>query len=106
MYGYRNNPPKEINGSKLILIKDYTTKIATNPTNGESSVLDFETSENVLQFYLEDGSKISVRPSGTEPKIKYYFEVRENLGSIEDFYTTEEKANKKIQGIISSLKLN
>ncbi|WP_372753178.1 phospho-sugar mutase [Labilibaculum sp.] len=106
MYDYRNNPPKEINGSKLVLIKDYSTRIATNPTNGETSVLAFETSENVLQFYLEDGSKISVRPSGTEPKIKYYFEVRESLGSIEEFYTTEDKANKKIQEIRNSLKLN
>ncbi len=106
MYDYRNNRPKEINGSTLVLVKDYTTRIATNPVTGEESALDFETTADVLQFYLEDGSKISVRPSGTEPKIKYYFEVRETLDSIEDFYATEEKANKKVQGIIDSLKLN
>lgn len=106
MYGYRNNPPKEINGSTLVLAKDYTTRIATNPVTGEETALDFETTADVLQFYLEDGSKISVRPSGTEPKIKYYFEVRETLDSIENFYVTEEKANKKVQGIIDSLELN
>ncbi|BAX81352.1 phospho-sugar mutase [Labilibaculum antarcticum] len=106
MYDYRYNRPKEINGSTLVLVKDYTTRIATNPVTGEETALNFETTADVLQFYLEDGTKISVRPSGTEPKIKYYFEVRETLASIEDFYATEEKANKKIQGIISSLKLN
>ncbi|MDQ1772947.1 phospho-sugar mutase [Labilibaculum sp. A4] len=106
MYNYRYNRPKKINGSTLILVKDYSTRIATNPVTGEETALDFETTADVLQFYLEDGTKISVRPSGTEPKIKYYFEVRENLASIEDFYATEDKANKKIQGIISSLELN
>ena len=55
---------------------------------------------------LEDGTKISVRPSGTEPKIKFYFEVREKLNSLNEFFITEEKANKKIDGIIDSLKLN
>jgi phosphoglucomutase len=106
MHDYRFNTPAEINGSKMVLVKDYTTRIATNPITGETSNLDFETTADVLQFYLEDGSKISVRPSGTEPKIKYYFEVRETLNSIDKFYDTEEKANKKIEGIISSLKLN
>ena len=106
MFDYRNNAPKEINGSTMVLIKDYSTRIATNPVTGEKTALDFETTADVLQFYLEDGTKISVRPSGTEPKIKYYFEVRETLNSIEEFYATEDKANKKIQGIISSLKLN
>ncbi|WP_421920074.1 phospho-sugar mutase [Marinifilum sp.] len=106
MHDYRFNTPKEINGSPLVLVKDYTTRKATNPITGEASDLDFETTADVLQFYLEDGTKISVRPSGTEPKIKYYFEVREELPSIEEFYATEEKANKKIQGIIDSLKLN
>jgi phosphoglucomutase len=106
MHDYRYNTPAEINGSKMVLVKDYTTRVATNPITGETSKLDFETTADVLQFYLEDGSKISVRPSGTEPKIKYYFEVRETLNAIDEFYTTEEKANKKIEGIISSLKLN
>eukprot|EP01029_Cantina_marsupialis_P003725 TRINITY_DN1374_c0_g5_i1.p2 TRINITY_DN1374_c0_g5~~TRINITY_DN1374_c0_g5_i1.p2 ORF type:complete len:582 (-),score=101.92 TRINITY_DN1374_c0_g5_i1:2804-4549(-) len=106
MHDYRHNAPKEINGSKLVLVKDYTTRKATNPITGESTDLNFETTADVLQFYLEDGSKISVRPSGTEPKIKYYFEVRESLNSLDEFYSTEEKANKKIEGIISSLQLN
>ncbi|MDE5419455.1 phospho-sugar mutase [Labilibaculum sp. DW002] len=106
MHDFRFNSPKTINNSPVVLVKDYTIRKATNPTNGEVSDLDFETTADVLQFFLEDGSKISVRPSGTEPKIKFYFEVRETLDSIEDFYATEEKANKKVQGIIDSLKLN
>lgn len=106
MHDYRFNTPKEINGSPVVLIKDYTTRKATNPITGEAKNLDFETTADVLQIYLEDGSKISVRPSGTEPKIKYYFEVREELPSLENFYATEEKANKKIEGIIDSLNLN
>lgn len=106
MHDYRFDTPKEINGSPVVLIKDYTTRKATNPITGEAADLDFETTADVLQIYLEDGSKISVRPSGTEPKIKYYFEVREELSSLEDFYATEEKANKKIEGIIDSLNLN
>lgn len=106
MHDYRHNTPKEINGSKMILVKDYTTRKATNPITGEATNLDFETTANVLQFYLEDGTKISVRPSGTEPKIKFYFEVRETLSCVTEFYATEEKANKKIEGIINSLKLN
>lgn len=106
MHDYRFNTPKEINGSPVVLIKDYTTRKATNPITGEATNLDFETTADVLQIYLEDGSKISVRPSGTEPKIKYYFEVREELPSLGNFYATEEKANKKIEGIIDSLNLN
>jgi phosphoglucomutase len=106
MHDYRFNTPKEINNSPVVLIKDYTTRKATNPITGAASNLDFETTADVLQFYLKDGSKISVRPSGTEPKIKYYFEVREELPSLEEFYATEEKANKKIEGIIDSLNLN
>jgi phosphoglucomutase len=105
MHDYRFNTPKEINGSTVVLVKDYTSRKATNPITGKTTDLDFETTADVLQIYLEDGSKISVRPSGTEPKIKYYFEVREELPSLEEFYATEEKANKKIDGIIDSLNL-
>lgn len=106
MHDFRFNSPKTINNSPVVLVKDYTIRKATNPTNGEVSDLDFETTADVLQFFLEDGSKISVRPSGTEPKIKFYFEVREELNKIEDFYTIEALADKKIDGIIRSLKLN
>ena len=106
MHDFRFNRPVKINGSPVVLVKDYSIRKATNPTNGDVSDLDFETAENVLQFFLEDGSKISVRPSGTEPKIKFYFEVREELNQIEDFYKTEASADKKIDGIILSLKLN
>ncbi|MFA8433218.1 MAG: phospho-sugar mutase [Marinifilaceae bacterium] len=106
MHDYRHNRPETINGSKLVLVKDYLSRKATNVLTGEEEELDFETTSNVLQFFLEDGSKISVRPSGTEPKIKYYFEVREDLSSLEQYDTANEKANQKINNIIESLKLN
>ena len=76
MKDYRNNPPKEIAGSPVRLIKDYQTLKATEVATGKQTDLKFPTTSNVLQFFTEDGTKISVRPSGTEPKIKFYIEVR------------------------------
>ncbi len=105
MHNYRFNTPKIINGSLLTLVKDFSKLEARNLITGETSALDFTTKSDVLQFYLEDGSKISIRPSGTEPKIKYYFEVRENLDSIDKFYETEAKANKRIDEMIEDLRL-
>ncbi len=75
MSEYRNHPPSEINGSKLVEIRDYQTSEILNLVNGSKQSIDLPKS-NVLQFFLEDGSKISVRPSGTEPKIKYYIGVK------------------------------
>ena len=104
MDNYRNNPPSSINNSKLILIKDYLTgKIIDLNTKTEKE-LDLPKS-NVLQFYLEDGSKISVRPSGTEPKIKYYFSVKENLDSKNDYDRVNEVLDNRFKSIISSLDL-
>jgi len=106
MHDFRFNRPETINGSPIVLVKDYSIRKAINPINGEETKLDFETTADVLQFFLEDGSKISIRPSGTEPKIKFYFEVREKLNNIENFYNTEALTDKKIEGIILSLDLN
>ena len=106
MHNFRFNRPKTINNSPIVLVKDYTIRKAINPINGEETDLDFVTTADVLQFFLEDGSKISVRPSGTEPKIKFYFEVREKLDQIEEYYKAEALADKKISDIIHSLKLN
>ncbi len=105
MHDYRFNTPKTINQSKVVLVKDYSTLKTTNMTTGEVTPIDFDTTSNVLQFFLEDGTKISVRPSGTEPKIKFYFEVREPFEKIEDFYKVDQKANKKIDAIVADLKL-
>jgi phosphoglucomutase len=106
MHTYRHNRPERINNSKIISVKDYLSRKETNLISGEESYLDFETTANVLQFYLEDGSKISVRPSGTEPKIKYYFEVREPLNSKGEFEAVNRKADQKIEGIIEDMELN
>ena len=95
-----------VNNSKIVSVKDYLSRKETNLISGEESYLDFETTANVLQFYLEDGSKISVRPSGTEPKIKYYFEVRETLDHIDEFETVNKKADLKIESIIEDMELN
>lgn len=104
MIDYRANPPKEINGSRVVMIKDYDSLIAKNLEAGTEEKILLPKS-NVLQFFTEDGSVISVRPSGTEPKIKFYFGVRETLASRAEFEETENKLNVKLQGIIRSLNL-
>jgi phosphoglucomutase len=104
MVDYRNNPPTMINGSAVVLIKDYLALTEKDLRTGVITALDLPKS-NVLQFLLDDGSLISVRPSGTEPKIKYYFGVREKLQSSELFEETENILDKKIDGIIASMKL-
>lgn len=105
MHEYRHNRPSSINNSPIVLVKDYLTREATNVITGETSKLEFDVPSNVLQFFLEDGSKISVRPSGTEPKIKYYFEVQTPMESVEDFDQANTEASQKIAGIVESLNL-
>jgi phosphoglucomutase len=104
MLDYRNEPPAEINNSKVIMIKDYLLLIEKDMITGNEKVIDLPKS-NVLQFFLEDGSRISVRPSGTEPKIKYYFGVKEKLGVKEEYDTTDAILTKKINDIIISMKI-
>jgi len=104
MSAFRGNPPEYINESKVALIKDYQTGKAMNMLTGEQSEIDLPKS-NVLQFFLEDGSKISVRPSGTEPKIKFYFGVKDDLSSKEKFRQMDAKLNEKLEGIIKSMRL-
>ena len=104
MVDYRNTPPVSINNSKVVKIMDYMTGIEKNLVNGKTNNINLPQS-NVLQFVLEDGSAISVRPSGTEPKIKFYFGVRENLRDITEFEQTAQRLDEKITGIIASLKL-
>jgi phosphoglucomutase len=105
MQELRKNPPKIINGLKLKSVKDYLSLKETNFINNETKSLDFDTTSNVLQFFLEDGSKISVRPSGTEPKIKFYFEIRGKLENTSKYEETDNIAEEKINAIIDELNL-
>jgi len=104
MADLRSNPPKEINGSKVVLIKDYKEQIAKNLLTNTTEKIELPKS-NVLQFFTEDGSKITARPSGTEPKIKFYFGVKGELKSKADFDKTDKILSEKIDGIIASMKL-
>jgi len=104
MQGYRDNPPKEIAGSKVVEFLDYQLQTNKNLATGETKKIDLPKS-NVLQFITEDGSKISARPSGTEPKIKFYFSVNMPLKSVDDFDKTKNLLDEKIEKIISSMNL-
>lgn len=104
MVDYRSNPMSEINGSRVIAMKDYQLGIAKNLVSGEETAIDIPKS-NVLQFFLEDGSKVSVRPSGTEPKIKYYIEVSADLQSADQFSRVDEELTEKLDAITSALDL-
>jgi phosphoglucomutase len=105
MAAYRSNPPSQINNSRVIKLNDYQSQISTDIITGNQTKIDLVKSD-VLQFFLEDGSKISVRPSGTEPKIKFYFSVNTKLESENKFEETEKKLNERIENIIKDLKLN
>ena len=102
MADFRSNPPKEIAGSPVVLIKDYKTLIAKDK-NGIESELVMPTTSDVLQLFTEDGSKISIRPSGTEPKIKFYVEVRGEMKSLADYDVANEKAETKVEAVKKSL---
>jgi phosphoglucomutase len=104
MQGYRDNPPATINGSGVVQLLDYETQVGKNLQSGNVWDIHLPKS-NVLQFILEDGSKISARPSGTEPKIKFYFSVKTRLESAEKFEETERQLDDKIKAIISDMKL-
>jgi len=96
---YRNEPFKEINGVKVVEVLDYLNSIKTNIPKGEKTAIDLPAS-NVMQFVLEDGTKITARPSGTEPKIKYYFSVKENLDTVENYSAIEKQLDIKLDELI------
>ncbi len=104
MEGYRGNPPKSINGSKVVMVHDYLTSRSLDTTSGIESKIALPVS-NVLQFLLEDGTKISVRPSGTEPKIKFYFSLNEKMNSRADFERVGNLLDSRIEGIKTDMKL-
>lgn len=102
MADFRNNSPEYIGGSKVIIIKDYKTQKTKNLETGKVSSIDLPTS-NVLQFITKDNSIISIRPSGTEPKIKFYCSVNTDLEDKEQFTATAARLDKKMDGIIEEL---
>jgi phosphoglucomutase len=104
MEEFRNNPPKVLAGSKVVEFLDYEAQTKTDLHTEKITAITLPKS-NVLQFITEDGSKISARPSGTEPKIKFYFSVNTRLESIDKFEEAQQKAKDKIQSIISDMKL-
>lgn len=102
MENFRANPPKEIGGSKVVLAKDYKTLKATDG-EGQVSDIDMPETSNVLQYFTEDGTKISVRPSGTEPKIKFYVEVKGEMGCHKCFDSANAAAIDKVEAVKKSL---
>lgn len=100
---FRHNTPKSINNSAIVIKKDYAILKEINAKTGESKDMDFPTTSDVLQFFLEDGCKISVRPSGTEPKIKFYFEARSTMKSVADFQKAQTEAFAKIDAMMKDL---
>jgi phosphoglucomutase len=104
MEGYRNNPPKTINGVPVVMIMDYEKQVKKNVQDGGEWAIDMPKS-NVLQFVLDDMTIISARPSGTEPKIKFYFSVNTTLEKAEDFDKANAELDEKIRAVIKDMKL-
>ncbi|WP_353159134.1 phospho-sugar mutase [Myroides odoratus] len=105
MVELRENPLTEIIGQRVVCVEDYQTSQARNLITGDTESINIPKS-NVLIYYLEDGTKIAARPSGTEPKIKFYFSVNEWLDSLDDIKEVEQFLTDKIQAIIDEMKLN
>lgn len=103
MVNFRQNAPKTIDGSPLSVVKDYASLTATDMATGDVSLLDFPTTSNVLQFFTADGTKVSIRPSGTEPKIKFYIEVHLEMKNADDYARCNADASAKIARIKKEL---
>ncbi len=106
MEKFRNNAPETLGGSKVSIVKDYLSLKSVNRKTNIVETINQPVESDVLQFFTEDGSKISIRPSGTEPKIKFYFEVQVNLDDPSKYELAAKVANEKIDRIIDDLKLN
>ena len=104
MDNYRKNPPVTLGGSRLVKISDFRSGMSYDQMSGNETMTGLPTS-NVLQFFLADGTKISVRPSGTEPKIKFYFSVNEKLEHRKDYALIDRKLNEKIVKLQQELEL-
>ena len=109
MADFRANPPKSIAGSAVVRVDDYKALTRLDPQSGQTSAIEAGKmgieSSNVLQFFTEDGTKVSARPSGTEPKIKFYVSVVEPLESKEAFDDTYAQLKAKVQRVIDELQL-
>ena len=103
MKNFRKNPQKEIAGSPVVLIKDFQLLEQKDVKTGEVTKLDMPTTSNVLQYFTEDGTKVSIRPSGTEPKIKFYIEVHDTLDDAANYDAKNEWAEAKLQRIAKDL---
>ena len=103
MKQFRENPPKTLAGSPVVVMKDFQSLVKTNTTDGTTEKLDMPTTSNVLQYFTADDTKVSIRPSGTEPKIKFYIEVRDNLKDAADYAAAQERADKKIEQLKKDL---
>ena len=104
MEDFRNNPITEIAGSKVVLAKDFKT-LKARDAEGKETALDMPATSNVLQYFCEDGTKVSVRPSGTEPKIKFYLEIKDTMGCANCYAGCVEKALKKVEEIKKSMRI-
>ena len=104
MIDARENPLSEIAGEKVVLLEDYQSSEATNLLTNEKTVIDVPKS-NVLIYYTENGSKVALRPSGTEPKIKFYISVNTALDNLTDIKATEQKLDDKINNILKDINL-
>ena len=102
MVDFRNNPPRELAGSKVILWKDFQT-LKQIDADGRVTKIDMPDKSNVLQYFTEDGDKVSIRPSGTEPKIKFYIEVKGEMGCRNCFASADAAADEKIKAVMKSL---
>ena len=104
MKNFRSNPPKELGGSVIDVFKDFQSLELTK-ADGSKEKMDMPDTSNVLQWFCTDGTKVSVRPSGTEPKIKFYLEIKDTMSSASDFPACEQRAAVKIEAIKKSLGL-
>ena len=105
MTDFRENPPAEIAGSKVVEVRDYQEQTSLNITDSKKSVMDGIPKSNVLIYYTEDGTKVCVRPSGTEPKIKFYVSVKDSIASEQDFREKLVVLEQKINQVKADLKL-
>jgi phosphoglucomutase len=103
MKQFRENPLKTLAGSPVVLVKDFASLEAKNMATGAVEKLEMPVTSNVLQYFTEDGTKVSIRPSGTEPKIKFYMEVHGTLASAEEYEATNVAAEEKLAVIAKEL---
>jgi phosphoglucomutase len=105
MIGFKENPVKSIGGARVVKVDDYNTSTSKNLTTGEVTEIDIPKS-NVLIYTTEDGTRMAARPSGTEPKIKFYFSINTKLDSTENFKKVDMEMEARIEGILKELKLH